>query len=92
MRYNGSEWEVNPMKSYATFKPMLEYWNANKDVLSTFVPNFEQYVSNLYGQSSTINRETSLALNEGSKISTTVSDMQNLVIEHLKERINEGEC
>ena len=92
MQYNGSEWEVNPMKSYATFKPMLEYWNANKDVLSTFIPNFEQYVSNLYGQSSTINRETSLALNEGSKISTTVLDMQNLVIEHLKERINEGEC
>ena len=92
MRYNGSEWEVNPMKSYATFKPMLEYWNANKDVLSTVVPNFEQYVSNLYGQSSTINRETSLALNEGSKISTTVLGMQNLVIEHLKERINEGEC
>lgn len=92
MRHNGSEWEVQPMKSYATFKPMLEYWNTNKDVLSTFIPNFEQYLSNLYGQSSTINRETSLALNENAKISTIVSDMQNLVIEHLKERINEGEC
>ena len=61
-------------------------------MLSTFIPNFEQYISNLYDQSSTTNRETSLALNEGSKISTTVLGMQNLVIEHLKERINEGEC
>lgn len=90
--HDGNNWDIQPMQTYETIKPVLEYWNTNKDVLSQFIPDFEQYISNLYNQSSRINREVSMALYEGSKISTTVKDMQDLLIKHLQERIDKGEC
>jgi hypothetical protein len=78
------------MKSYEAFKPMIEFWNQNKDLLVRSVPNFEKYLSEIYGQSTRVSREIAETLRTSSD--PNVKSLQKLLEDYLRKRIDEGEC
>lgn len=90
IKKDGNQWSVYPMKSYEAFKPMIEFWNQNKDLLVRSVPNFEKYLSEIYGQSTRVSREIAETLRTSSD--PNVKSLQKLLEDYLRKRIDEGEC
>ena len=89
IKYDGTQWVVYEMKSYDSFKPMIEFWNSNKSELIKHVPNFEKYLSEIYGESTNVSREVAQQL---MNIDPNVSSLRTMLMEYLKNRIENGEC
>ena len=54
-----------------------------------YVPNFERYLSEIYGESTSVSREVTQQL---MNVDPNVSSLRTTVMEYLKNRIENGEC
>jgi len=78
------------MKSYDAFKSMIDIWMQNKEELSQLIPNFEKYLSEIYGDSTTVAREVTNAL--FNQASENAVKLQIALENYLLNRIENGEC
>ena len=90
IKHNGNQWVVSPMKSYGAFKPMIDFWNENIIELVQFVPSFERYLSEIYGDSTSVAREVADAL--ANPATENVSKLAAALENYLMNRILNEEC
>lgn len=89
IKHDGTQWVVYEMKSYDSFKPMIEFWNQNKTELVKSVPNFEKYLSEIYSGSTNVSREVAKQLMSSDPI---VVSLRTMLMSYLESRIKNEEC
>jgi hypothetical protein len=89
IKQDGTQWVVYEMKSYESFKPMIEFWNQNIVELVKVVPNFEKYLSEIYSGSTNVSREIAKQLMNPDPI---VVSLRTMLMSYLESRIKNEEC
>ena len=89
IKHDGAQWVVYEMKSYESFKPMIEFWNQNIVELVKVVPNFEKYLSEIYSGSTSVSREVAKQLMNPDPI---VVSLRTMLMNYLESRIKNEEC
>jgi hypothetical protein len=89
IKHDGTQWVVYEMKSYDSFKPMIEFWNQNKTELVKAIPNFEKYLSEIYSGSTSVSREVAKQL---TNVDPNITSLRTMLLNYLESRIKNEEC